>query len=168
MVSSHDDGDGEDSNKFGFAQRIDSGKSLVVGAIAGSFALVIPELFHQLVLPIQPLSVFAQFEFDLDMGAAMCGLFAICYRYCIRMDTNPQLAQGVVGVFALTRTLSRVIVPSYCTAVVLQCGAPFGYLDWNMLLQIVLNGAESLVMFGATAMAMDYCMQKGWISKFPG
>jgi hypothetical protein len=175
MAASNGDDDDDDKNnsdKFGFMQRINSGKSLVVGAIVGSFALVIPELFHQLVLLPESANNYmnglAQFEFDVDMGALMCGLFAICYRYCIRMDENPQLAQGVVGAFGLTRTLSRVFVPTYCVAPILRCGAPLGYLDWNMLTQIVLNGAESFVMFGATAMAMDYCMERKWISKFPG
>jgi hypothetical protein len=176
MASSNGDDDDDEinsddnSDKLGFMQRIDSGKSLVVGAIVGSFALVIPELFHQLVLPASANNIngLAQFEFDVDMGALMSGLFAICYRYCIRMDENPQLAQGVVGAFGLTRTLSRVFVPTYCVAPMLRCGAPLGYLDWNMLTQIVLNGVESFVMFGATAMAMEYCMERKWISKFPG
>jgi hypothetical protein len=47
-------------------------------------------------------------------------------------------------------------------------GAPLGYFDWAMIGQLLANGAESAAMFGATAFAMDYCMEKGYISKFPG
>jgi hypothetical protein len=47
-------------------------------------------------------------------------------------------------------------------------GAPLGYFDWAMIGQLLANGAESAAMFGATAAAMDYCMEKGYISKFPG
>ena len=111
----------------------------------------------------------AQFEFDNDAAAILTGLFAIVYRYGIRQDTgNPQLPQGLIGAFVLTRTLSRITLPSYCTAVVLHCGAPLGVLDWNVLGQLAVNGLESVCMYGATAWAMDVCMEKGWISRFPG
>jgi hypothetical protein len=46
-------------------------------------------------------------------------------------------------------------------------GAPFGYFDWSMLFSLALGGAESAVLFLAAASAMDYCFEKGFISKFP-
>jgi hypothetical protein len=46
-------------------------------------------------------------------------------------------------------------------------GAPLGYFDWPMIGQLLTNGAESAAMFVATAAAMDYCMERGYISKFP-
>jgi hypothetical protein len=115
----------DDDNKFGFGQRIDSLKCLVTGAVAGSFALAPFAFIHDILLleavsPIQT-NTLAQFEFDTDMGSVSCGLFAIVYRYCIREDENPQLNQGVVGAFVLTRTLSRITVPAYCSAIVLNC-----------------------------------------------
>ena len=159
--------------KFGFAQRIDSVKSLVVGAVVGSFAVAIPEVIHQVILaPLWHLPTnagLAQFEFDTDMAGALSGLFAIVYRYGLRQDTsNPQLNQGLIGAFVITRTLSRVTLPSYCTAIVLNCGPPLGYLDWNVLLQLGVNGVESVIMYAATAKAMDVCMERGYISRFPG
>ena len=161
-----------DEEKFGFVQRIDSGKSFVVGALVGSFAGAIPEGIHQLVLaPLWSLpgATLAQFEFDNDTAALLTGLFAIVYRYGLRQDTtNPQLNQGLIGAFVLTRTLPRVVLPSYCTAITLNCGPPLGYVDWNVLAQLIVNGAESAIMYGATAWAMDRCMEKGWISRFPG
>jgi hypothetical protein len=36
-----------------------------------------------------------------------------------------------------------------------------------MIGQLLTNGAESAAMFVATAAAMDYCMERGYISKFP-
>jgi hypothetical protein len=99
----------------------------------------------------------------------LTGLFAIVYRYGIREDTsNAQLNQGLIAAFAVTRTLSRITLPSYCTALVLHCGPPFGYVDWNVLAQVAVNGAESVAMYGATAWALDTCMERGWISRFPG
>ena len=47
-------------------------------------------------------------------------------------------------------------------------GAPLGYVDWNVLGQVAINGIEGAVMFGATAAAMEWAFDKGYISKFPG
>lgn len=173
-TSDNDDNDDDDyQEKFGFQQRLDSGKSFVVGAVVGSVAVTLPNLIHQVVLtPLLNLpgdAGLAQFEFDTDAAGLLTGLFAIVYRYGLRQDTtNPQLNQGLIGAFVLTRTLSRITLPSYCTAIVLNCGPPLGYLDWNLLTQLAVNGAESAVMYAATAKAMDVCMERGWISRFPG
>lgn len=155
----------DDDAKFGFGARIESAKSVVVGALAGGIALAPAALVRDIVVSGQSV---AQWELDTDMGSLQTALFAIVYRYCIREDTNPQLKDGVVGAFALTRTLSRLQVPSYCSAVPLNCGAPTGYFDWNLLGQLAMNGAEAGIMFFATASAMEYCFEKGYISKFPG
>ena len=155
---------GED-NKFGMAQRVDSGKSLLLGLIVGSVGQAPVSFFHDVVADS---GGFAQWELDTDAAALEAGLFAIVYRYCIRQDKNEQLSQGVVGAFVLVRTLSRLRVPGYCSAVPLNCGSPLGYLDWNMLQQIGWSGAESVLMFGLTALAVDIAMSKGYISKFPG
>lgn len=71
------------------------------------------------------------------------------------------------GAFIVVRTLSRVRVPSYCTAVPLDCGDPLGYFDYDMIQQLVLNGLESVALFGGAAVAMEYAYSKKWISKFP-
>jgi len=47
-------------------------------------------------------------------------------------------------------------------------GPPLGYFDWSMLSQLVWNGIESALLFGAAAATIDWCMEKGIISKFPG
>ena len=146
--------------KFDMEQRVESLKSVVLGAVAGGIAAAPFSFFHYVGnLP--------QWEFVTDMSSLQAGLFAIVYRYAARNgDDNPMLNQGVVGAFVLTRTLSNVQVSNTCQAVPLRCGEPLGYVDWNMLSQIAWNGIESAAMFGVTALAMDYAYEKGWINKF--
>lgn len=149
-------------NKFGIAQRIDSVKSGIVGAVSASVGSALLLAIHDNSLQ--------QWEFDVDGAAISGGLFAIVYRYCIRNDIdNPQLAQGVIGAFVITRTLGRFHVPTEaCDALPLYCGPPLGYLNWDMILQLAWNGIESLAIFGLAAMAMDRVMKRGFISRFPG
>lgn len=187
----------QENSKFGFFQRIESVKCVVVGAVTGSIALGPFALLHDFLLVPSMIDMngLPQLEFDTDAAALQSGLFAIVYRYCIRTDTNPQLQDGVVGAFAITRTLSRIVVPPYCTAIPLYCkfgmieslfvrfknnivplscllqqlykgGPPLGYLDWSLLGQLAVNGAESMAMFTATATAINYCMERKIISKF--
>jgi hypothetical protein len=162
----------ENDNKFGFGQRIDSLKSLVVGAIAGSVALLPFALLHDVVLWPDYLrestNQLGQWEYDLDAAAVNGGLFAIVYRYCIRTDrSNDQLRQGVIMAFTVLRSTSRIVIPAYCTAIPLTCGDPTGYLDYNLLLQLIYNGIESYVLFGCVAKALDSAMTRGLISTFP-
>jgi hypothetical protein len=151
----------DNDNKFGFWQRVDSIKSGVVGAVAGSVGSTVIIALHD--------NTIQQWEFDTDSAAISGGLFAIVYRYCLREDTNPQLAQGVTGAFAIVRTLARIHVPwETCTALPLTCGPPLGILDWEILGQLVWNGAESFAIFGGAAAAMEYVSERKWISRFPG
>ncbi len=124
--------DNEQVNKFGFFQRIESVKCLVVGAVTGSIALAPFALLHDLLFIPSMIdsSGLAQFEFDTDAAAVQSGLFAISYRYCIRTDTNPQLQDGVVGAFAITRTLSRIVLPSSCSAIPLYCKLVAATVIW--------------------------------------
>jgi hypothetical protein len=116
----------EDDEKFGFGQRVESVKCLVLGLIVGSLVFAPFGGVHDLLLlnvfePFVQTNNIAQWEFDTDMSGFQSGLFAIVYRYCVRTDDNPQLGQGVVGAFVLTRTLAQVVVPPYCSAVALNC-----------------------------------------------
>jgi hypothetical protein len=155
-----------DQAKFGFGARIESIKCVIVGALAGGIALAPVALLHDCAWNGKSI---AQWEFDTDTGALEAALFAIVYRYCIRQDTNPQLKDGVVGAFVLTRSLSRMEdLPSYCSSVPVDCGPPFGYLDWYLLWEIAVNATESAILFAAAASAMEYCFDRSYISKFPG
>jgi hypothetical protein len=170
--NSSNDNDGNGKNKFGMAQRIDSIKSGIVGAVVGSIGQAPVSALHQIVVSSHGSSNsngLAQFEYDTDAAAVAGALFAIVYRYCIRQDSeNRQLNQGAVGAFAIVRTCGAVRIPPYCTALPLHCGAPLGYADWNVLQQLLWSGTESLVLFGVTALVMDAAMSKGYISQFPG
>jgi len=157
------------SEKFSFAQRIESTKTGVVGLLAGGISLTPVAAIHDIVFPGDSIpGGAAQWEFDTDMGSIETALFAIVYRYCVRQgeETNEMLGMGVVGAFVVVRTLSRVRVSEYCTYAPLDCGEPFGYFDWNMLQQAAFSGLESAVMFGATAAAMNYCYKRRIISRF--
>ena len=125
-TANDDDPQTEPKNTFSFAQRIESTKSALVGLVAGGVALAPVSFLHNCLwfgennLYHNPLG---QFEFDTDMGSLEAALFAIVYRYCLRRDDeeNPQLNQGIVTAFVLTRTLSQIQVPTYCSAVPLTC-----------------------------------------------
>lgn len=160
----------DDDEGFSFAQRIESTKAVVVGAVAGGVALTPFSALHNILLDNggHVANGVAQWEFDTDMGSIEAGLFAIVYRYCIREDENPMLNQGVIGAFALTRILSKIQVPNYCSFAPLSCGPPLEYFDWDMLSQALFSGVESAALFGAAAAAMDYCFYRNIISKFRG
>ena len=69
---------------FSFAQRIESGKTLVVGLLAGGIALTPFSALHDIFLGGDSVrNGLAQWEFDTDMGSIEAGLFAIVYRYCV-------------------------------------------------------------------------------------
>jgi len=157
-------------DKFSFKQRIESIKTAVIGLAAGGVASTPFIFLHDVLFPVDSsyTSGFSSWEFDTDMGSLQAALFAIVYRYCVREeDDNEMLNMGVVGAFVVVRTLSRVHVPSYCTAAPLDCGDPLGYFDFNMIQQLVLNGLESAALFAGTAAAMEYAYERNWVSKFP-
>lgn len=156
-----DDDETATRTKFGMTQRLDSLKSGIVGAVAGSFGSTILIALHD--------ESWAQWEFDTDAAAVSGALFCICYRYCIRMDSdNPQLAQGVIGSFCIVRTLARLQTSLSCSALPLQCGPPFEYLNYEMLAELLWSGAESVAIFGVAAWALETATERGFISRFPG
>ena len=131
-----------------FVERFESGKAAVVGALAGSVAMTLPSLaVHIDSIP--------QWEFNVDQSALMCATFAVVYRYAVRTDGNPQLKQGVVGAFVITRTLGAVRVSPGCSAIPLSCGEPLSYFDWAMLGQPSLGRSLSVQKTSASAYVID-------------
>mmetsp|Transcript_12104 Transcript_12104/g.24983 ORF Transcript_12104/g.24983 Transcript_12104/m.24983 type:complete len:231 (-) Transcript_12104:302-994(-) len=158
-----DENDGD--NKFDMAQRIESLKSVVLGALSGGIALTPIAYLHYVVFSTVPST--AQWEFTTDMSSLEAALFAIVYRYAVRAnDNNPMLNQGVVGAFVVVRTLSNIQVTDTCQSVPLRCGPPLGYFDWNMIQQAAWGGVESAFLFGAASLAMEFAFKQKWISKF--
>jgi hypothetical protein len=70
---------------FDNAQKFESVKSGVVGALAGGIALTPLALLHDTAFGAFSGIVNgpAQWEFDTDMGSIEAALFAIVYRYCV-------------------------------------------------------------------------------------
>ena len=156
-------------SKFTFFQRIESIKAGIVGLAAGGTALTPVSLVHNILLSDDSVrNGLAQWEFDTDTGSIASALFAIVYRYCVREgeETNEMLQMGVIGAFVLVRTLAKIRVPVYCSAAPLDCGEPLGYFDYSMIGQAINSGLESVVMFGVTALAIEFCHEKGYISRF--
>jgi hypothetical protein len=83
--------------------------------------------------------------------SCFCGLlFGVTYRYIIRSDNNPQLKAGGVLAFGLVRGLTQVDVGLYCYSIL-----PF-----------VVLGAESIVWFAMSAIALDTAIKLGWVKTF--
>ena len=163
ILSSSNNSNENGEDKFSFFQRIESTKTAALGLLSGGILSTPFIALHDIPAYGAP-----SWEFDTDMGSLQSALFAIVYRYCIREeDDNEMLNQGAVGAFVVTRTLSRIRVPLYCTAAPLDCGEPLGYFDYDMLQQLVLNGLESVALFGGAALAMEYAYSKKLITKFP-
>ena len=118
------DNNDESDNKFDMAQRIESLKSVVLGALSGGIALTPIAYLHYVVF--SDVSSTAQWEFTTDMSSLEAALFAIVYRYAVRAnDNNPMLNQGVVGAFVVVRTLSNIQVTDTCQSVPLRCKLAF-------------------------------------------
>lgn len=115
-----DDNNNDTDNKFDMAQRIESLKSVVLGALSGGIALTPIAYLHYVIFSDIPNS--AQWEFTTDMSSLEAALFAIVYRYAVRAnDNNPMLNQGVVGAFVVVRTLANIQVTDTCQSVPLRC-----------------------------------------------
>ena len=145
-----------------FSQRLESGKVAVLSAVAGSVGhapLAIVGAF------VWGDGLSAGWEFNTDALAVTLALFGVVYRYATRKDGNVQLKQGVVGAFTLTRTLNMVSLPETCTPLPLNCGAPLGYLSWQVIQDLVLVGGGSLVAFGIGALAIEAAYRRGLIQR---
>jgi hypothetical protein len=90
----------------------------------------------------------ADWEFNVDALLILTApLFGITYRYAIRRDNNPNLKQGVVGAFVITRALATIQVPNSCSSIPLNCGPPFYLFTNGMLLTGLGNFVEAGIVF---------------------
>lgn len=84
--------------------------------------------------------------------SCFCGLlFGVTYRYIIRSDDNPQLKAGGVLAFGLVRGLTQVDMGLCC---------------YSTILPFVVLGAESVVWFATSAIALDTAIKLGWLKPF--
>lgn len=148
-----------------FWERIESIKSAGVAAVSGSIAFA-PYAIVSQGFSAHPFD--AQWEFNHDMLALSIALFGIVYRYAVRQSTNPQLKYGVVGAFVLTRVFNLIHVPDTCSALPLNCGFPFFYVSFSMILEGVSYAIESGLAFQGAAFTLDYCFENKIIKRFTG
>ena len=148
-------------NEFG--ERIESVKAAVIGCGGGLIALLPYGILKGIVMKFS-----ATWEFEFDVWVLGLALFAITYRYAVRKDNNPNLKQGVVGSFAITRALSTIDVrDDLCSSIPINCGAPFYLFSESMLIQGIAAFTESIIAYGGAAYILERCMSSGLLSKFP-
>ena len=97
----------------------------------------------------------------------MLALFGITYRYAVRTDPNPNLKQGVVGAFAITKALSGISVPEYCSSIPLNCGPPLYFVSPSMVFSGSLAFVEALLAYGGAAYFIEQLFVSGILRKFP-
>ena len=86
------------SSEFSFAERLESLKIAVSSGIAGTLG-DIPFLISS--------GIISDFDYkELVTAPILYALFGLVYRYAIRRDSNPNLKQGVIGAFALTKAIN--------------------------------------------------------------
>lgn len=141
------------------AKRAESGKAGAVSLIAGTIAAT-PFLCFGPGAFTSP-----TWELQADGLALMLLLFGVVYRYAVRADENPMLKQGVVGAFVITRSWALITPPTTCDVVPLNCGAPLGYFNWDMILQGSFATVETGAACAAAAFAIEACFEKGWIKR---
>jgi hypothetical protein len=142
------------------ADRLESIKVAVISSVAGSLVYLPIALFTGVSYGFSP-----QWEFNSDVLALELALFGITYRYTVREDANEMLKMGAIGAFSLTRALSAIDVPSYCTSIPLNCGPPFGYADFSMLVAGGGSFIESFVCYSASSLAIEKCFENGVIKR---
>ncbi|MEA5597458.1 hypothetical protein [Rivularia sp. UHCC 0363] len=132
------------------AERIESLKAGLAGAAAAASAVglaIAGQVWLNLGLNLAPAALGLQTAVALLSGF----LFGVTYRYVIRADRNSHLQSGAVLAFGLVRGLAL---------------AQSLRLDWQAALQIGLQVAESLLLFGLAALLIDWLMRRGWIKQF--
>lgn len=142
------------------ADRIESGKCAIASAIGGSLiALPVNLAIGSYINHFN-----ASWEFHNDTMAIILLLFGLVYRYSTRKDPNIQIKFGVVTAFTLTRAISSIDVPSFCSSLPLDCGDPFHYFTLSMVFQGVQSGVESLAGFASAAYVIEFLAARKFIS----
>ena len=141
-------------------ERTESAKAGAIAAVSGSLCSVPAAL-------VASNAFTPQWEFSTDMLVVQLLLFGVVYRYAVRSDDNEQLKQGAVGAFAVCRALSSIQVGTQCSAIPLNCGAPLGYFDWDMILQGSAYFGESALAFGGAAFALEQAWSRGFAKRLP-
>ncbi|MDZ7959281.1 MAG: hypothetical protein RMY34_15595 [Aulosira sp. DedQUE10] len=141
------------------AERLESLKAGIIGALSLVLAFIITSLVNTLVLA-KYFPILASLEIEpLNLHFLLSGiissfsglLFGVTYRYIIRIDKNPQLKAGGVFAFGLVRGLTQIEV---------------GWNGNTSALPCLVLALESVLWFAIAAIALDTAMQLGWLKPF--
>ncbi len=156
-------------------ERVESVKAGIVGAIAAGSAYGLlslgqaglgrlwlqdagwggPELTTSLLDPwVAPRLVESLVGEAIALASG--ALFGITYRYVVREDENSHLRSGVVLAFGLVRGMA--VVQGRLGGSSLN-GAP-------LVVEMLLLGGESVVMFAIAQGGLSWAMGKGWVLPF--
>jgi hypothetical protein len=145
-------------NQTDAAERLESLKAGIVGAISTAVAYLLTALAHlslasQLTQGIlDSLKKVDAIEMIQLAIALLTGfLFAVTYRYVIRQDSNPQLKAGAVLAFGLVRGFAQIEIE-------ITSQSSFGWLGIRVL--------ESVLMFTMAYLALDWFMRLNWLKPF--
>lgn len=146
--------------KFTPQERLESLKAASIsGVTAGAIAAVLL-LYRQsqgvgLAAAITALTSGGIGSLSVWLSAAIAtlsgALFGLTYRYAVGRSQYFQLQAGVVMAFGLVRGLALVDV-----------GSALAQRGWPFAAAVV----ESLLLFGAGALALNVCLQRRWIQPF--
>lgn len=141
------------------AERLESAKAGLIGAIAAAAGFALTLWLHQVWLrPAFSLSGPRQLAVAYAPGVSLAivllsgFLFGVTYRYVIRRDANPHLKSGAVLAFGLVRGLAQI--------------EPGLQTEPNLLL-LGLMGLESLLLFVSARLAIDWAISRTWLHPFP-
>ena len=149
-------------------------QSAIVGAFVGTWSVFPFTAFHYLVFSDYTYTTFAQWEWDMIAASVQASCFAVLYRYALRLDLDNKWIQRKVTLAAvLLRSVVRVTVPYECAAgkdQPLFCvdSAPLYMLNDKMTAEIAMNAVEGLAMFGVTALAMSWLLERNKIAPYRG
>ncbi len=129
-------------------ERIESIKAGGVAALTGTS-------LGTLLLGLRP-SLLNSNAYVLHIAVATVSafLFGVTYRYIIRNDSNPHLKSGVVGAFALTRSLGQ-----------LESMSPNSFV-FSELLALAAPIAESFGLFLGIRLVLDWGLKQQWFQPF--
>jgi uncharacterized membrane protein YfcA len=130
--------------------RAESGKAAAVAGIGGSLAAL------PLLLAVGNPGFTNLVSFAASVAA--CSLFGITYRYAVRRDeTDTQLKAGVVAAFGLVRAIGA--------ADVFQATEESGRLTLEVFGLSALYAAQSMLVVGFAAVAMEFAFSKGFVQR---
>ncbi|GBG66861.1 hypothetical protein CBR_g70738 [Chara braunii] len=139
-------------------ERIESGKTAAVAAVAGLIASLPVAVNEEL-----PLTAII---FTEVVVAISCALFGITYRYAVRRDAgNIELKSGIVAAFGLVRGLAQL---DSTVQLFQSSSSPMqAEVFRQQLLKSGLDIGEGIILMAFAAAAIEICQRNGYLHPFP-